>query len=91
MANQIKELGYTIRKIESHDITTDESNVDIDGQTVYLHNVGSGKIYMDESTGVDDSKWEILVGEKSGPWSATKLYFKGETASTLKIVFLGNI
>lgn len=93
----IEEPGYIIKRQATAAITTSESNIDTKGETCYIQNVGASIVYIDVVTGVDSTKWQIAVGERSGPWTArtgsgttadTKLYMIGAGASTLNFIFL---
>lgn len=85
-----QESGYKIQKQSSISVTTTEGNTDIFG-TVYLHNAGSNIVYIDKTTGVSSSKWELAAGEKFGPLALQKLYYIGAGASTLKILYLEGV
>ena len=85
----IKEQPYRINKQVKLDVTTTESNLDINGQAVYIHNTGNSTVYMDTVTGVTADDWEIRSGFIIGPITASaKLYFKCDANSTLKFLFL---
>jgi hypothetical protein len=92
MINLIKEAGYQIRTQSRYALTGTETSIDIDGQTVYLQNAGTNKIYMAGDTGVSTDHWEIPSGVTSGPWSARgKLYFVSPETSTLKVLFIEGV
>lgn len=82
-----QENGYVIRPCIKKDVTTDEGSEPINGSTVYLHNAGANIIYIDKVTGVDNTKWELAAGEKTGPFTfKDSIFFKGVGVSTLKIL-----
>lgn len=83
-----KNGGYKIASQTKIDVTTSEGNYDINGQTVLLQNTGAAIIYIDNQTGVDNTKFEIPAATASGPWVfSEKVYFKGAGSTTLKILF----
>ena len=73
------------------DITgTNEQFLVVNGAMVYLHNVGDAKIYMDNKTGVNSDKWEIMPRMRAGPITARdRMYFMGAGPTTLKFLFVG--
>lgn len=100
MPTNIAEPGYIIKRQDTAAITTAESFIDTKGETCYIQNVGTSIVYIDVVTGVDSTKWQIAVGERSGPWTArsgqgvtadTKFYFKGAGVSTLNFIFLKDV
>ena len=93
----IEEPGYGIKRQATKAITTAESTVDTKGETFYIQNVGASIVYIDNVTGVDSTKWQLAVGERSGPWSVrtgagvtadTNIYLKGAGNSTLNFIFI---
>lgn len=85
----VKIQPYKIKKQEKLDLTTSESNIDVKGVAVMIHNAGTGSVYVDTQTGVNSNKWEIQAGEDMGPVTAAdKLYFVSSSTSTIKLLFL---
>lgn len=93
----VEEPGYIIKRQATAAITTAESTIDTKGETCYIQNVGASIVYIDVVTGVDSTKWQIAVGERTGPWTArigtgvnadTKFYLKGAGTSTLNFIFI---
>lgn len=102
MRQDITESGYVIKRQASAAITASESNIDTKGETCYIQNVGSNIVYIDVVTGVDNTKWQIAPGERSGPWTArtpttasaasdSKFYLIGAGVSTLNFIFLRDV
>lgn len=85
-------MGYILEKTDAHPITTVESTINLGGNTCFIHNTTSGKVFYGlKPNEVDSKKWELAADDVHGPIAVGNLYIKGQVTGTLKVLYVKGV